>query len=389
MIANLDAETRWNEARWTHAARLRAARLGSLARIFFDASLLARDTESAGDTRPTGDTLAKSGAAHSLWLPAEIEPLPSVGPQPKLCTGDAIPDADIVRFWLSDPSRFAVSNEPLSQPTRNGESPSRFCRLSIWNCPVSPTPVTQRVHHRRFLLETRRSLGLDPEHGTWIHTADEARRYMEASTPVPSSAWILKLGYTVAGRHRLLVQSPIDVARIESFLAKSRNPLDSGGALIERWLPRKRDFGAVGWIRSDQIELLGLHQLEVTPRGEFVGIARLDSAVRDSVSSRLTNTFHSVAEHLLAEGYCGPVGIDAFQVDDTTSEDDWVDLCEINARVTFGHLAHEWSRALGLDSWSRFTLEPPAPNQDSSTVVTLLEPSNQDRVGAWLKHSNA
>jgi hypothetical protein len=60
----------------------------------------------------------------------------------------------------------------------------------------------------------------------------------------------------------------------------------------------------------------------------------------------LTATADRVAHALREAGYRGPFGIDAFRWRDAAGAVHLHPLCEINARLTFAHIAHALGRNL-------------------------------------------
>lgn len=125
------------------------------------------------------------------------------------------------------------------------------------------------------------------------------------------------------------------------------------------------------------VELLGGHRLLIDATGVFRGVdldPEIDFAALREAAMRAGDALHLA-------GYHGPFGIDAFVWRDAAGGEHLHPMCEINARLSFGHIA----RALG---------EPPltlrlaiAPEPIPAGARVLLAPSDEDPTSAWIETS--
>jgi hypothetical protein len=151
-----------------------------------------------------------------------------------------------------------------------------------------------------------------------------------------------------------------------------------GPLVLEPWLDRVADIGICGEIAADgQVTLVEPHRLITDPRGGFLGI-ELAPAVGRAVAEPLAVTARAAARLLAAQtGYRGRFAIDAFVYRDPGRDSRLQHLhplCELNARHTFGWIAHALGRRLGI---RRLGFDAPPPD------ATVLIAPGADRVSAW------
>ncbi len=231
----------------------------------------------------------------------------------------------------------------------------------LWTSAPLSNDVVDHVNHRRFAFE----LGPTLPGARWIESVDELAPSHEQ--------WVLKAPMGASGRGQLRRRgTEIDAAtrtRIQRLLDRH------GELLYEPWLDRDDDFGYLGLVSRSGVELLGGHRLLIDATGVFRGV-ELDPDI-DIAALREAAT--RAGEALRLAGYHGPFGIDAFVWRDATGGEHLHTMCEINARLSFGHIA----RALG---------EPPltlriaiAPEPIPAGAQVLLAPSDEDLTSAWLE----
>lgn len=315
-----------------------------------------------------------TASSDALWLPSSrVDAGWEIGPSPEFIAEPPPIQAGTIRYWQSDPDRFEA-------PGRRDDAIDAADRESPWGYPPCATALTQRLHHRSTLVEIRSQLGVDERHGTWIDDRDVLRALLETPPPCGDSWWV-KAGFTTSGRHRVVVTAGGDPRPAMSLLDRSTAVVRTG-VLVEPGRHRVADYGAVGWVGDTNGErrTIGprVHRQTVTPGGQFGGLA---SRVDEHARERVSRTWTAVARLLHTEGYRGPFGIDAFEYrtsDDTT---EWIDLCEVNARLTFGHVAHAWARRLGdSDDWRFHAGRESAPEG----AAMLLPATEEDSTHAWL-----
>ena len=225
------------------------------------------------------------------------------------------------------------------------------------------------VNDRNFALALAGELGCALPGARAIASLDELAAHLAAggAAASPTRGWVCKAPLTTAGRDRVFGTG-------DAIPGDARALLASHGALVfEPWLDRTLDAATCGTVTArGAIELLPSHRLLSSPRGAFRGIDL------DFHDDQLAPVAARAGEALARAGYVGPFGVDAFRYR-TGGGERWHPLCEINARYTFGHVAHALARTLGARSLHvgpRSAL-PPA-GADARILVTPAP------LGAWL-----
>ena len=127
----------------------------------------------------------------------------------------------------------------------------------------------------------------------------------------------------------------------------------AGAVVVEPWRERVLDFAVCGTIdREGRVSAHPPHTLRTDARGQFLAIDRAVPKVE------LDHAMQDVGAALARAGYAGPFGIDGFVHTEGVQP-----LCEINARYTFGHVAHALGvRVLGFGDpppGARILIAPP------------------------------
>ncbi|MGE0432751.1 MAG: hypothetical protein AB7K09_15695 [Planctomycetota bacterium] len=344
VIANLDAEYHLAQllrgdatpATLSAAARHRMAVVGSLLRV------LAYDDES------------------HLWLPGELAPCRMV---------------DVPRLPLP---RVECGGELAARPPADRET---------WWAAINP--IAARANHRGTCLALSRELGVALPGSALATTDDELRDALAAFAP--DTPVVVKAVFSAAGRDRAIGPASTVADDAGRLLAAHRE------VIVEPWMAtRTHDVGALMDIGDRGSVLLGTHQIEVDPRGRFVGITLADVRNPDDPAgltpdhhTQLLDTVRAVAAHLRALGYRGVAGVDAWVY--TTADDATPrlhPLGEINARMTFGHVARKLAERLQLKG--RVTLHlsgsaSAAPAAGATTIPLVVDADNKPVV--WLTHS--
>jgi hypothetical protein len=191
-------------------------------------------------------------------------------------------------------------------------------------------PGAKAVNDRRFALALAESLGC---------ALPGARAISSPSEIAIDGPWVAKAPWTTAGRDRAF-----EIAEIPALLAQH------GQLVVEPWLPRALDVAVCA---DTEAGMLPPHRLLTTERGTFRGI-ELAVELDPAHARQLADTARAVRDALVAAGYRGPFGIDAF----VRADGGFHPLCEINARLTFGHVAHALGTRLGAKTLG---LGPRAP----------------------------
>jgi hypothetical protein len=171
-----------------------------------------------------------------------------------------------------------------------------------------------------------------------------------------------------------------------------------GGAVLEPWLDRVRDFSVQLVVRADgRAECLGsLHQL-VKPGGAVLGGAGVldeegGSRGAEAHESLLRETALALASAAAERGFRGPCGVDSFSWRGPDGRPRLRAACELNARFTTGHVAigiARRARAAGRlrphDAWrfelfaaARLRPRPRASETRGASAVPTEPPRSTD-----------
>ena len=362
ILGNLDAEHRLAGETLSRSALGTASALATLLRVF------ARE----------GDR---------LWTPVPVDPerlreVPGL-PRPELVSGpwEELEPAEEVLAWAEVPGVERLRAAPVE-----GTKPARR---------VGPE-VVRRVLHRDFGFRVARELGVALPGARWLRSVRELHEHLDAggAAASPTGGWVLKAPWSAAGRSRLVVPrapEPGTEARIQT--RAERLFARHGKLLFEPWMDRVADFGCTGVVGATDtagnagaarsVATLCCHRLRVDALGRFVGID-LGQPPLDP----LLDTARQVAGSLEAEGYRGPFGIDAYLHRDREGREVLHPLGEINARLTFGHVARALAERMAERGELRTVRlrvgwEAPGP---SAGCVSLLRPGDREErsPGAWL-----
>lgn len=230
-------------------------------------------------------------------------------------------------------------------------------------------PAARAANDRSATLAIAQALGVALAGARTVASIDELDAHASAIDAHAGALgpWIAKARWTAAGRDRVRATGRPEG---EARAAVSRLLARHGPLVIEPWLDRVDDFGTCGTI-GDELSLLPSHRLRTDQRGGFLGI-ELDGVPAD-VEAALQATARAAATRLAATGYRGPFAIDAFRYRDPRGTH-LHPLCELNARYTFGWIAHALARRTGTRRLG-FDAAPPESH-------VLIAPA-ADRVTAW------
>ena len=202
-------------------------------------------------------------------------------------------------------------------------------------------PAARAVNDRRFALAVARELGGALPGARAITAGDEL------DAVAWPARWVCKAAWTAAGRDRAHGEgAPVGElrARVANLIARA------GACVLEPWLDRIADFGACGAVdAAGRVTDHEPHALVVDARGRFRGIERRAPDLAAAERAELERAFAAAGAALARAGYAGPFGIDGFVYRDATGARAFHAPCEINARHTFGHVAHALGcRVLGF-----------------------------------------
>ncbi|HUJ60100.1 MAG TPA: hypothetical protein VLX92_16455 [Kofleriaceae bacterium] len=224
-------------------------------------------------------------------------------------------------------------------------------------------PTARAVNDRRFALALAGELGVALPGARGVATLAE----LDAATAAIAGRWVCKAAWTASGRDRGFGDGA-PAGETRTYLARL---LARGPAVVEPWLERTADLGVCARVDPQgRIIAEPPHALRVDPRGGFAGIA-LRASIAPEHRAALDRVVAAAGAALARAGYAGPFGVDAF-----VHRGGLHPLCELNARHTFGHVAHALAarlgtRVLGLRG-------PPPPG-----ARVLIAPGGDDPFTAW------
>jgi hypothetical protein len=231
-------------------------------------------------------------------------------------------------------------------------------------------PAAAAANDRSRTLAIAEALGVALSGARMVASLDELDT---AVTGLAGRPWVCKARWTSAGRDRARGAGRTE-GELRTRLARMLTRF--GPLVLEPWLDRIADFGVCGEIVASEaveIRLLPPHRLRTDPRGGFLGIDL--TPVDPATAEALHATAQAAAARLAADtGYRGPFAIDAFRYRDAGGAARLHALCEINARYSFGWIAHGLARRLGI---RRLGFDPPPAG-----VTQLIAPGD-DGVTAW------
>ncbi len=270
-----------------------------------------------------------------------------------------------------------------------------------------PEPaVIARCNDRRFAFALQTRYGYLLPGAQLIDSLATLRAHLAQLAWRRDDAWVLEAPFAASGRLRVRQRgAEIDRAiatRIERLLRRF------GSLCFAPWVERVADFGCLGIIAErDRWRLLPPHRIEADHAGVFHGVTlglglgadALDDAGAASASGRsprlpaeareqAIRAAERAARALAEAGYRGPFGIDGFAYrmpGDGPDEVRWQPMCEINARLSFGFIAHAWAERRGARTLS-LGVDAALPERASADIelVPLLYPAADDPTAVWI-----
>lgn len=311
--------------------------------------------------------------------PASPAPTAPTAPiEPTALNGPAAPTEPTALNGPTAPTEAAALNGPTDWP-------AKINWLDwLWASPPDPE-ATWRCNDRRFCVPVQEALGCRLPGAGLVDSLEALRAHLAALDPGPDQGWVLKAPFSASGRLRVRRRGGDLDRGIEARITRL---LTRFGALcFEPWMERVLDIGCLGLVAdADTCHLFPPHRLETDHAGVFRGIAIADAGwLAPAHHQAVVHAARAAGRALGQAGYRGPFGIDAFvyRPADAPGAQALQPLCEINARLSFGFIAHALSRRLGL---SRLRLcvgtgAPPA----AADVVPLLLPGAHDDTAAWIE----
>lgn len=268
-----------------------------------------------------------------LWLPAPADPAAAPGLILESGPLDHLKPTAELLAWCETPDAARLRSAPRSSVIPR-DAPLHEL---VWHLPVAPPAVVAAVHHRGFHLRVAEELGCALPGARMVDSMAELDRLLAAHT-TPES-WVVKAPFSASGRERHLIRKGPLLPD-----AKSRRTVEHlferhGPLLFEPWMDRIADYGCSALLTANELRIAGIHRQQVDRKGQFAGID-LHAGLPERDRERFLETVEGVASALRREGYAGPFGVDAWTYLREDGTPVFHPLGEINARMTFGLVAH-------------------------------------------------
>lgn len=376
LIANLDCEQEYaNPAaprKLPAAVRRRISAVGSLLAVF---------------ARP-GDT---------LWTPEPIDPARvALEPAAHLTFASGqLPERapDALLCWAQTPTTARL--RPPAAP-RSAADPRdrRDWPAALWQVHADAA-AARRCNDRRYGFRLGQALGAALPGAAILASVDELARHLAAGNHASGhdGTWVLEAPFSASGRLRLRRKGP---ALDRAARTRAERLFRTFGELIfQPWVDRVLDFGCVGVIHgADRWHILAPHWLDNDAAGVFRGICagapgawpcplEVAGGLAQEVAQTAAATMDAVARALAGDGYRGPFGIDGFAFRDARGVHIHP-MCEINARLSFGFVAHALALAHPGTTVHVRLGNGPVPAWPGR-IVPLLHPGHDDDTSAWLR----
>ena len=323
-----------------------------------------------------------------LWTPRPVDGsrlpvVPGLG-NPELRCGalDDLPPTDRLLAW-AETAAVERARERIAEP----DGPAGLLDL------VTDPRAAMAVNDRVFCLDAATRIGCALPGARLIEDVAALEHHLAAAGAAasPERRWVAKARFSAAGRSRLIGRGD----RLDDLeRRRTEKLLEVHGSLVfEPWMDRVADHGCCALIDDDGSHLHEPHRVDVDREGRFTGLTLpptkppgSEGDAPPSVRVTLRHVVERVAAMAHTAGYRGPLEIDCWEYRRAGGEIDFHPLGEINARMSFGHVAHALRDVLGRED-SRLQLRFGDP-RTSDTPITLLEPDARGRGGAWVELSS-
>lgn len=211
-------------------------------------------------------------------------------------------------------------------------TPRAIALLERAGAAIEPHPsvdVLRLVNGRSFAAGLGRSLP-----GSSFVTSRARAEAVLAHAPDGFEQWRVKRLHGMAGRRQRVIDPTRRSSGDEAFVVAG---LEEGGVQIEPNVAIVAEYAKHGKISPSGQSLLGpLVRQRCDPRGAWIDSERVDGPTHeeDAIDERLATEASYVATALVAAGYFGPFGIDAFTYRDREGGTHLHPLSEINARYS-------------------------------------------------------
>jgi hypothetical protein len=296
---------------------------------------------------PAYEALNHRLAPHLLWLAQPGDALLLDEPW----AGPLLAEAELRDVEVINPKKITPQSTRVFTPW--GWTPSAIALGGQVGAMVQPIPISvvKRVNTKIWSFELERELGLLLPGSALCDSFEELERTVEHACPAPDDKWVVKSPYGFAARDRVLGRGPT-IAEPQAKWCRRR--LAGGETLIfQPWLDVVREYGVV--IKIDpagEPDILGISDVQANGAGTAMGYILGRPPAPDRVH-QLERVARIVCERLFAEGYHGPVGIDALEHTGGLHP-----LLEVNARYTMGFVAVAVEQRLKPSTPTLWSLKP-------------------------------
>lgn len=247
-------------------------------------------------------------------------------------------DASEVLVWGQTSEAPSVPSPRTSSPVQ--PSPEQPWKERLWQLSCSPD-IAAACNDRRFALGLELPDEVRLKDVRALTSLEELDTYLATAPLGPGEAWVAKAPWSASGREKLKRHGRVVEGEQRAFATRLLQRY--GSLLVEPWMRRTQDFGVAGLVADSLEESLVFppHQLMCDAGGVFRGIRVDDKETRarlGSCAEALDEAAWTSCRALHARGYRGAFGIDTFLYDDDGHERLRA-VCEINARLSFGHVA--------------------------------------------------
>ena len=231
----------------------------------------------------------------------------------------------------------------------DAKPPAKADVLAWAAAPPSPEPrermaIAARVNDRVFALRLAERFGVTLAGSQVIRSVEEL-----LATEVAGGPWVAKAPHGTAGRNRVLGRG----RQLEDNQRGALGGLlkDHGRLVLQPWVRRTLDFGM--WLEpaGDGRWLRGITEQVIDARGRFQGVI-VSAEGPDLEAGAFLETLGTLVRDTLDQnGYEGPFGVDGFEYEGVTGARLLMPLLEINARRTFGMVAHALVERVAKPYW--------------------------------------
>lgn len=219
------------------------------------------------------------------------------------------------------------------------------CRHHGWIGNAPPQQVVSAANSRRFSLQLEQQWQIGLPGSRLIQTVHDLATALQ-ELPAADHRWLLKTEFGMSGRGQFAGIGRRPKNDVVGWLKKRL--VDGLCVVFEPWMETIEEAGLQYTIpRSGKPVFDGLAPMIAGPRGAYGGSRFGPDPDSERRWSSTIETGLRAARQLLAEGYFGPLGIDAARYRDADGFERIRPLQDVNARLTMGRLALGLGRLLG------------------------------------------